>query len=630
MEFEGKHHALSLGLRVGIVFLTTVLFVIIAAYYILSQNFQILLTDYSIQLVETLRNQGVTMVENELQNGRQEAMILADTFVVPEDGESVAFPDPYSKHNYIRMVYVSKTEVNASDGRIQDISAREDIVSAFDGEVSVYGPYYNDEEYIVCYSAPIKRNGEIIGVLSIEKDGYLFCELIKNIRFINSGESYIINAEGTDIAVSDHNHIDWVTSQYNARKLLEKEQTEETKSILELEQKGLNGETGLDTYIWHDGLVYVCYQPIPSVGWVLFAGMREEELVAMTQSAMINALSQGPILGICLGIVGMLTVLMIYWIVSSMKKTAEINKKLNVIANYDTLTGLMNRNCYHTALDELPKEELHSFACIYVDANGLHELNNHLGHEAGDDMLKAVANSLRSVFDFANVYRIGGDEFVVLCLDQEEEALNMLAQRVKEQLRRKQYEVSIGIAWQHHMKHTMSLINEAEAKMQQDKKQYYANNEQGRHMRVLDQHNQRIRLKKQEADTVLTMLAPELKGVYFVNLASDTMRYLYIPDYFEAYLKKCDNRFSKALLLYAKEMVKQEYDHRFTLLSDYEWLEKELNQNHTPTIYYQKVNGDWLKLCVLRMQEHTKDHNEALWIFTDCNVCEKEGADNEI
>ena len=51
--------------------------------------------------------------------------------------------------------------------------------------------------------------------------------------------------------------------------------------------------------------------------------------------------------------------------------------------------------------------------CVYIDANGLHELNNERGHEAGDLMLRFVADSLMEQFPKGSLYRVGGDEFVV-------------------------------------------------------------------------------------------------------------------------------------------------------------------------------------------------------------------------
>lgn len=617
MEIRNKKHAISLGVRIGVVFLMAVIIVIMVAYFVLSQNFQGMMTDYTIRLIETMTSQGVKMVETELETRQEEISLLAESFKVPDAGDNIQeFPQPYAEGEYLRMLYITHSGTMASDGRQRDVRGRQDVREAFEGETAVYGPYFNEEnEYVVCYSAPVMQGGEIVGVLSVEKDGYRFCKLIENIRFVNSGESYIINAEGTDIAVSDQNHIEWVDIQYNARELLEEQRDEETKSILELEQNGLDGKSGIGTYYWHDGLCYLAYEPIQSVGWVLLVGIREEEIASLTQSVFFASISEGPVLGICLFLVIVLTALIIYWIISSMKKNDEINEKLRVIANYDALTGLMNRNSYHTALDRLSEGKKCSFACIYIDVNGLHELNNHLGHQAGDQMLKAVADALRHMFPKEEIYRIGGDEFVVLCRGQSGKEIYHIIEQVRKSLRDQNYEISVGISWQEDNENAIIAVNEAETLMQKDKKRYYQENGNERRMRTLDNQLEQMIKEKQDAESFLEVLAPEFKGVYFVNLSNDRVRHLYIPSYFEECLLEADDHFSKAFLLYAQRNVKPEYYHYFENLCNYADLQNRLEIDHVVELTYQKLNDEWLRLKILKFKEQKDETQETLWIF---------------
>lgn len=422
MKIRDKNQAIFLGIRVGSIFLLTVIVIIFAAYYTLSRNFQTLLTDYTIKLVQAMVAQGVDMVESELEIGRKEAAMSAASFDVADAFQrSGSRPRRFSPgKDVMRMVYVSEAQTIASDGRKRIINDRPDIRVAFDGDIAVYGPYFNeDNEFVICYSAPVIRNGKIVGVLSIEKNGYIFCRLIQSIRFVNTGESYIINAEGTDIAVSDPHHMEWVTSQYNAKKILGGQEDATTRSILELERKGLDGKKGIGTYYWKNGLVYVIYEPIPSVGWVLFGGLREEELAAMTQSVFFASISKGPALKICLAVVFLLTALIIYWIISSMKKSAEINKKLEIIANHDALTGLLNRRFIETGLAEEWKYPIRASgqaALFMLDIDNFKKYNDFYGHLKGDDCLRRIAATFKKAFAGHNGYviRYGGEEFIAV------------------------------------------------------------------------------------------------------------------------------------------------------------------------------------------------------------------------
>lgn len=617
MEREERRKAVSLGGRIILIFLAAVLLLSVVAYLVVSRNFQQLLTDYSIEISQSMINQGVTTVEHELQACRDEVSVLAQSLSISGGAEqSVRFPAPFSQSTVLRMIYVSEGGAVASDGRQRDIRERQDIAAAFQGEVAVYGPYFNEEnEFVICYSAPVVREGRILGVLSLEKDGYHLSELISGIRFINSGESYIINADGTDIAVSDPNHIDWVNDQYNARQLLEEQEDPVTRAVFELEQKGLAGETGVGTYHWTGSLVYVAYAPILSENWVLLAGLREEEIAAMAQSALLQTLVKGPAIGVCIAVFTLLAGLVLFWIITSMKRHTDMNETLRHIANHDSLTGLRNRNSYHVGLDALCGAPHDSLSCVYMDANGLHEINNNFGHEAGDRMLKAVADAMRLEFPEGKLYRIGGDEFVVLCCDQTEQSVARRTEQLRQRLRTQGYEISAGVAQQTRDYHAGRLIGDAEAAMQQDKRRFYQGLGNDRRMRILDAQQAQMMRERQDADTFLSVLAPAFKGVYFVNLGSDAMRHLCIPPYFEEFLQQADNRFSKALLLYAHALVEPAYYPQFEQFCRYDALERQLSDGKLPQFIYRKTNGDWIRLRVLKFKDYTEKNRETLWIF---------------
>lgn len=614
MEVEEKKHAIFLGVRVSAISLVVMIAVGVLSFYVLSNNFQVLLTEHTISMIESMNSQGVDLVESEIARRKQLISSAASSFV--ENNYDIEKSQLDIDEEYVRLVYTTEEQAISSDGKDLNLYDREDIKEAFLGSISMYGPYFNKEnEYIVSFSAPVKQNQEVLGVLSIEFDGYLFCDLIQRIRIVESGESYIINAEGTDIAVSNKEHIDWVNSQYNARKLLESEKDEETKSILDLEQKGLDGETGIGTYYWEDGLCYLAYEPIPSVNWVLLSGIREEELSTMIKDIIFNSVVNGPVLKLSLIMVILLLGLIFYWIFSSKKKDANINEKLKKIANNDIVTGLNNRLCYHNDLNLFSKNKYESFTIVYIDVNGLHEINNHLGHQAGDQMLIAVADALKQIFDDDHLYRIGGDEFVVLCLNKKKEEIDPKVVELRTILQAQNYEISIGIAYQEDEENFNSVEKRAEINMQVDKQHYYEKNNKDRRMRGINKQLEKMILDKQDADTFLSVIAPEFSGVYFVNLSEDSIRHLFIPDYFEECLKEANDRFSVALIIYAKKIVKPEYYDYFVEVSNYTKLKEQLD--NPPEYIFQKNSGEWLKMKILKFRDYAEENQNTLWIFSN-------------
>ncbi|MDO4562339.1 MAG: GGDEF domain-containing protein [Clostridia bacterium] len=115
-------------------------------------------------------------------------------------------------------------------------------------------------------------------------------------------------------------------------------------------------------------------------------------------------------------------ILLIRLIVSFKRIIAENTRAsiLREMAYSDALTGLSNKAAYNqiAAAIERKPEDLRRLTVAVLDINGLKRTNDHFGHEAGDVLLKDCAKIIRAVFAGHTVYRIGGDEFVVLLLGE--------------------------------------------------------------------------------------------------------------------------------------------------------------------------------------------------------------------
>ncbi len=150
-------------------------------------------------------------------------------------------------------------------------------------------------------------------------------------------------------------------------------------------------------------------------------------------------------------------------------------KELSDVSQRDILTGLKNRNCYDQSYFRYPDQCGEQLACIYADANGLHELNDTKGHEAGDEMLIMIAGAMKEAFGDQDTYRIGGDEFVAFAADVPEEELQKRITRLREKIRENSYSASAGNALQKKEEIQIDqLITDAEQQMYEDKRRYYA------------------------------------------------------------------------------------------------------------------------------------------------------------
>lgn len=119
----------------------------------------------------------------------------------------------------------------------------------------------------------------------------------------------------------------------------------------------------------------------------------------------------------------------------SLRRLSDNEKKLQKLVETDSLTGLPNRyffNQHLTTMVTQSEEEHHGFALFFIDLDNFKYVNDSLGHDAGDELLKGVTSRLRAaVRDRDVVCRLGGDEFTVLLPELTSiEETELIAQRV--------------------------------------------------------------------------------------------------------------------------------------------------------------------------------------------------------
>lgn len=162
-------------------------------------------------------------------------------------------------------------------------------------------------------------------------------------------------------------------------------------------------------------------------------------------------------------------------------KRYSLEYQIRFLAENDQLTGLKNRYSYQMFVDNSGLLNSSSIYCIYVDVNGLHELNNSKGHEAGDLMLQYVGSVMQHLFGKDNAYRIGGDEFVALGVDKSVEEITELVAQMKTAVESAGYHIAAGIGVREKKEIELSsIIKEAEQEMYKDKSAFYQSTENDR------------------------------------------------------------------------------------------------------------------------------------------------------
>ena len=111
---------------------------------------------------------------------------------------------------------------------------------------------------------------------------------------------------------------------------------------------------------------------------------------------------------------------------------------------------------------------------VFADLNGLKRVNDEEGHTAGDMLLKNAASVLRSAFPEADVFRAGGDEFLILAPGMDAEELETRIKRLEQAEQAENLHFAVGTAILSEEDDIRMAMHLADERMYIDKSEYYA------------------------------------------------------------------------------------------------------------------------------------------------------------
>lgn len=152
-------------------------------------------------------------------------------------------------------------------------------------------------------------------------------------------------------------------------------------------------------------------------------------------------------------------------------------EQLRALGKTDILTGVLNRNAMNERIAALCAEQERfsgHLGVVFADMNGLKHTNDRLGHEAGDQLLKNAAIILKSTFAGAEVYRAGGDEFLILLQDTTGADMRQKIEDIKKKAELfENVSYSAGCCLLRPEMDLREAMSEADAQMYRDKDSFY-------------------------------------------------------------------------------------------------------------------------------------------------------------
>lgn len=290
-----------------------------------------------------------------------------------------------------------------------------------------------------------------------------------------------------------------------------------------------------------------------------------------------------------------------------------IAKNMKEICRQDSLTGLLNRNAYDSDVEQLRSADIGAVVCVYADMIGLHEVNNHLGHKQGNRMLCEFADAARAFFGDDRLYRIGGDEFVIISSAHTEAQTRKQLNYMRERLHTQGCEISVGVASSESTSDLPKIIEQAENEMRREKKEYYVRGGSKRQLRGLNKKLEDILVRNQDMESLLRHLNGRYSIACMVNLRTDSQRAIMVPDYFQKMLDAHDGSFKSALHDYCERLVAPFCKDSFSLLMDYDFIHARVESVGVLQYGYTRNDGEKFLLTIFA-DRRSKD--ETMWVFS--------------
>lgn len=278
----------------------------------------------------------------------------------------------------------------------------------------------------------------------------------------------------------------------------------------------------------------------------------------------------------------------------------------------DSLTGLLNRNAFDDDVEFIQATHDKPLTVMYIDLIGLHEINNHLGHARGDVVLCELADAARAYFGDDNIYRIGGDEFVIISFAHSMAQSARQMGYMRQELLDHGCELSVGMAESDDGEDIPDLVNQAENEMRKDKKRYYASGSGKRQLRTLNKQLEDILVRNKDMESLLQHLNTRYSIAYVVNLRADTQRPVVVPGYVQKMLDKHGGSFHEMLLDYCDNLVAPAYRDGFRMLFDYDYVRDRICREGAIRYAYVRNDGERFLITIF---PDTHSVDEVMWVF---------------
>ncbi len=389
--------------KLAIIFIVVIGILVLMSNIYLRYTKNLLMQETEDHLMEvTMQSANViaNKINGDLNILRGVAIGLSNTEVLSEEESDKILNIIKENDQYLRLANVdllgNKIHGDEDYPNVFDEIAFKDTIRGIDKISDPFKDKINGVE-IITYSTPIVKNNNVESVLMGSKQVMELEEALSISLFNNKGNSYIVKNNGDVILNSnksekykDFNNIFYALHNENSEKSLD-----EMKKQMKNFEKGVKG-------LYYDGeYEYVGYSPIRGINDWYVISVIPYNVVSKKANEIMTATAGLSFLMVC--IIGYIMLIKI-----------KNEMKIKELAFTDKLTGIRNINSFKRDAEEALKNSRRNLAVIQVDIDKFKLINDSLGYEKGDSLLKYVADTLQRCIPNDIFCRVSNDNFAVL------------------------------------------------------------------------------------------------------------------------------------------------------------------------------------------------------------------------
>ncbi|WP_027398763.1 sensor domain-containing diguanylate cyclase [Anaerovorax odorimutans] len=303
------------------------------------------------------------------------------------------------------QIYISKLDLNVEN---------EEIEQPIKPMIRISTPVYNDKD-------------ELTGIIILNYYAKYLLNNFKNIGSTSIGDMFLLDSNGYWIVNDIDKNKEW-SFMYDDKKDIsfKKEYSSEWKTINENQSGIINSKNGIFIYT---GIMPINKEILQKDSSII---LEEGNWRAVSFLSNDNKFVYVPTLNniiikkIKSEFIVFLVIFLLAAIFSILMTINKIAKnKIKYFSEYDTMTGVYNRRAGYDLLGKYYKDFIKNEGIIsicFIDINGLKEVNDNIGHEAGDELILSIVNGIREFINQTDfVIRFGGDEFLIVFINKSEE-----------------------------------------------------------------------------------------------------------------------------------------------------------------------------------------------------------------